>query len=126
IRLGQATGTKLDAMSVSEAHRQPLRFPVLPDPYAAHSGAIDGRAVYQAGFFAGDAIWKDVPSTPPDHWRTDRLDYAIDIGAGAGKVRIDGHDGGEVDWWSGDAVAPPGAPAPVTRSIVPSRLRFPG
>jgi hypothetical protein len=126
IRLGVSARSRLDQLRVDEVHRQPLRFPALPPPYDAHSGAIDGRAVYQAGFFAGDAIWTEVPTTPPDHWRADRLDYAADVGAGTGRIRIDGHDGGEVDWWSGDAVTAPGTPKPTPRSVVPSRLRYPG
>ena len=127
VRLGVAAAARLDALNVDAAQRRPLTFPPLPPPYAAHSGAIDGRAVYQAGFFAGDPIWADVPTTPPDHWRADRLDYAAAFAADTGRIEIDGHDGGEVDWWSGDAaVAPPPPVAVVTRQVVPSRLRYPG
>src|SRR5262249_39931736 len=85
----------------------------------------DGRAVYQAGYFAGEALWAEVPATPPDHWRSDRLDYAADFAADDGRLRIDGHDGGEVDWWSCDATAAP-VSTPITRSVLPSRLRYPG
>jgi hypothetical protein len=126
IRLGSAAAKRLDALGIDEAQRRAVCFPPLPPPYEAHGGAIDGRAVYHAGFFAGEAIWAEVPTTPPDHWRSDRLDYASAFAAGGGRLTIDGHDGGDVDWWSCDAATPPTAAAPVTRSVVPGRLRYPG
>ncbi len=126
IRLGRAAGERLDALGIDDAQRRPLCFPPLSAPYDAYSGAIDGRAVYLAGFFAGEAIWADVPTTPPDHWRSDRLDYTSAFAAGDGRLTIDSHDGGDVDWWSCDAATPPEAAVPVTRSVVPGRLRYPG
>ena len=127
IRLGAAAAARLDALGIDDAHRRPLCFPSLPSPYQEHSGAIDGRAVYQAGFFAGEAIWAEVPTTPPDHWRSERLDYASAFGAGEGRLMIESHDGGDVDWWSSDATTPTQAvAAPVQRSVVPGRLRYPG
>ena len=125
IRLGRRASEKLDQLGVDEAHRVSLRFEALPPPYELHAGAIDGRAVYQAGLLAGESIWAEVHATAPDHWRADRLDYAADFAAGAGRLRIDGHDGGDVDWWSADATVVPAATTS-TRSIVPSRLRYPG
>ena len=125
IRLGEQAAAQLDALGVDEAHRRTLRFGALPPPYEAQSGTVDGRAVYQAGYFAGEPLWAEVPATPPDHWRPDRLDYAADFAAGEGRLRIDGHDGGEVDWWSCDATTAL-APAPATRSVLPGRLRYPG
>jgi hypothetical protein len=126
IRLGMRAAARLDQRHINEANRQPLRFPPLPPPYQAHSGGIDGRAVYQAGFFAGDPIWAEVATTPPDHWRPDRLDYTANMAAERGRIQIQSHDGGEVDWWSGDTVAEPALPIPISRSVVPGRLRYPG
>jgi hypothetical protein len=125
IRLGEQAAKRLTEIGVVGEQRRTLEFGALSPPYEEHSGAVDGRAVYLAGYFAGDALWEGIPTTPPNHWRPDQLDYAADFGAGAGRVRIDSHDGGEVDWWSCDATASP-ASAPLERSVLPGRLQYPG
>jgi len=124
VRLGQEAKSRLDALGVGP-RREAVCFGPLPPPYTELAGAPDGRAVFQSGMLAGDPIWAEVPLTPPDHWRSDRLDHTATFRAGRGLLRVDGHDGGEVDWWSADATGIPAVEHTV-RSVVPGRLRYPG
>lgn len=85
-----------------------------------------------------------------DAWRPDRLDYDLEVtapAAGGDRIVLRGHSGpfGDLDWYAFDETArlspggpegaesrprdvPSGAPGPrpVSRSVIPARVRFPG
>ena len=46
--------------------------------------------------------------------------------AGGATLRVAGHDGGDVDWFTADAAAPLPHPDLATRQVVPQRLHYPG
>src|SRR5260370_40198965 len=63
VRLGRAATPLIDADS-----RARCRFGQLPKPYDNLASEVDGRAVFLTGMLAGDAIWAQGPSPPPDRW----------------------------------------------------------
>jgi hypothetical protein len=126
-RLGKAAAALLDP---EVANR--FKFGALPPPYEGLAEALDGRAIFISGILAGDPIWAEAPSPPPDRFSTRDLCYSAPFAAGDVALRVDRHRGGDVDWFSvsvdGD---PPQRLAPDTREprpreILPTRLTFPG
>lgn len=126
-RLGRAVSAKLDPAAVGQ-----YRFGVLPAPYDVLAEAIDGRAVFLSGVLAGDAIWADVPSPPPDRFSTSTLGYSAAFAAGDVPLEVHEYRGGDVDWFSVrvDPDPPLRLPSeghvPDPREVVPTRLTFPG
>ncbi len=126
VRLGRAAAPLLD-----ENSRERLRMGRLPSPYEALANEIDGRAVFLSGILAGNELWSEVPSPPPDRWSASRLEYAASFEAGGTALRVREHQGGDVDWFTvdGDADAlavTRVAPAASTREVIPGRLQYPG
>jgi hypothetical protein len=120
IRLGRAVGPSL-ADPPDPAHL----FGPLPPPYERFAGAVDGRAVHADPTLRDHPAFAEVPPEAPDRWQGDRLSYEAAFPVGGGQLRLRGHDGGDVDWFSADAegVEPD---AFRTTHIQPSRLRYPG
>ncbi|RPI91913.1 MAG: hypothetical protein EHM39_14105, partial [Chloroflexi bacterium] len=119
IRIGLAARAAVDAIHMTDAERMALRLPPLPEPYAAFSGGYDGRELYkasQSGIIMLDAaLFDGVPTHRRDnHWQpTDlkfnQVDFPCGSDAAANEVErprltVSDHGGGEVDWWSADAV----------------------
>jgi hypothetical protein len=127
LRLGRAVAPSLDADS-----RSRFAFGTLPPPYDRLADEVDGRAVFDSGVLAGDAIWSEVPVPLPDRWSSSELDYAASFEAEDTALRAPGHDGGDVDWFTVDGdpdavvVPPADATAAQRRLVVPSRLDYPG
>jgi peptidoglycan hydrolase-like protein with peptidoglycan-binding domain len=100
----------------------------LPEPYAGLSGQIyDGRALARD---PGVDISGLLPVTPAlgDHWQSDELAYRTSFPCGDTVLRVDRHDGGDVDWWTVDAARPLTA-TPLPRRAeraLPGRFRYPG
>ena len=125
-RLGRTAAPLIDA---AEADR--CRFGPMPAPYGALEGEVDGLAVFTGGALAGDPLFDEVPPSPPDRFSTSELTYSYDFTAGGTGLAVRGHRGGDVDWFSLDAVPeaeggqappPPGQP----RELIPTQLTFPG
>jgi hypothetical protein len=80
---------------------------------------------------AGNAIWAEVPSPPPDRWSSSELDYGASFEASGATLRVRGHTGGDVDWFTVDG-APEATPitrppaAAMNREVIPGRLDYPG
>jgi hypothetical protein len=129
IRLGRQAAPLLSGLS--DDRLTALRFGELPAPYEAFAGAIDGRAVFTAHLLPGDSLWADVPSPAADRWSSRALCYGATFAAGRQRFAVRDHDGGDLDWYSADAVAPSpvslGAePAMTEQTVVPARLSYPG
>jgi hypothetical protein len=129
IRLGRAAVPLLGSLEPARLER--LRFGVLPTPYEALAGEVDGRAVFTAGLLPGHAVWSDVPSPAADRWSPRRLTHTAPFRAGRQRLVVSDHDGGDLDWYSADGRAGPLAvaaapPVPEARIVVPGRLSYPG
>ncbi len=99
----------------------------LPEPYAGLSGQVyDGRALAHDPAVDLSGI---LPATPAlgDHWQSDELAYRTSFPCGDTVLRVDRHDGGEVDWWTVDAARPLTVTAARrARRALPGRFRYPG
>jgi len=122
IRLGRAAAPLLAAED-----RETYAIGALPPPYDRLAREVDGQAVFAAGLLAGDPIWAEVPVPLADRWSPAELTYRATFQADGAVLRIDGHDGGDVDWYSADggSADDPAVPA-VRREVIPSRLDYPG
>jgi hypothetical protein len=126
VRLGRAAAPLIDADA-----RTRFQFGRLPPPYEQLALEVDGRAVFLAGRLAGNAIWAEVPSPPADRWSSSELDYGASFEAGGAALRVRGHTGGDVDWFTVDGepdTRPRTRPRPVAmkREVIPGRLDYPG
>ena len=130
IRLGRVASPLLAGLSAAE--RDALRFGELPVPYADLANEIDGRAVFQSGVLAGNAIWSEVKSPAADRWSARDLCYHAPFNADRQRLLVRDHDGGDVDWYSVDGAsgvvwARAAKPAKArTVTVLPSRLAYPG
>ena len=126
IRLGRAAEALLPGLSPAE--RTKLSFEGLAPPYDAFGSGLDGRKVQASGLLAGHPIWAEVPSAPPDRWRSDELVYAGRFTAGGSTLRSERHGGGDVDWYSVDGDVPPAIEPGLQarRRLLASRMRYPG
>lgn len=129
LRIGRVVAPLLDGL-VDDASR--FAFGTLPSPYDELGREIDGRAVYLSGVLAGNAAWAGVPSPVTDRWSSSELDYSAAFEAGGTALQANGHDGGDVDWYTVDGapgrdamLSPPESEPPV-RQVVPGHLRYPG
>jgi peptidoglycan hydrolase-like protein with peptidoglycan-binding domain len=99
----------------------------LPQPYQGLSGKVyDGRALARNAAFDLRSL---VPSLPPrsNHWLSDELAYRTSFRCGNTVLRVDRHDGGDVDWWTVDAARPLTETAQkVDHSALPNRFKYPG
>lgn len=126
IRLGRTAAPLL-----AREARARLSMGPLPPPYDARADEVDGLAVFLDGALAGHPIWSEVPLPVPDRWSTARLDYAASFEADGSALRVQGHTGGDVEWFTVDG-APPAAPeagaapAPPSREVIPGHLGYPG
>ena len=82
VRLGRAAAPLLD-----DAARKQLRMGRQSAPYEDVADEVDGRAVFVSGLLAGNAIWDEVPSPPPDRWSPSELDYSASFEAGGTPFR---------------------------------------
>nr|WP_035940382.1 hypothetical protein [Knoellia aerolata] len=123
IRLGRACAPLLPPGDAEK-----LRFGTLPAPYEALANEVDGRAAFDAGQLPGHAIWADVPAPGPDRWSERDLTYTADFTAAGITLAVNGHPGGDVDWFSVDADASTAEQVPPTplRNVIPGRLDYPG
>lgn len=127
VRIGRAVTASLDPADVDR-----YRFGELPVPYDRLADAVDGRAVFLSGLLAGNPVWAEVPSPPTDRFSTSALTHSAAFAAGNAALRVEGHRGGDVDWFSVDVDPHPpvrlevDAPEPTVRPVVPTRLTFPG
>ena len=125
IRLGAAAEALLPAGAADAA-----RFGELAEPFQVFTGEVDGLAVHRLGLLpANHPLWVGVPVALPDHWHPEHLDHEVTFTAGTLALTAPHHGGGEVDWFTVDAVAG-GALTEVDMRrvlpVIPSRLRFPG
>jgi Putative peptidoglycan binding domain len=99
----------------------------LPEPYAGLSGQVyDGRALARQ---PGVDLSGILPATPAlgDHWQSDELAYRTSFPCGDTVLRVDRHDGGDVDWWTVDAARPlTVTPQRQQHRALPGRFRNPG
>lgn len=126
VRLGKAVAGRLDETTANRC-----RFGELPPPYTELAGAIDGRAVFVHGVLAGDPVWDEVPSPPPDRFSTAELAHTAGFAAGDIALTVRNHRGGDVDWFSVSADEQPPVLAiagreATAREVLPTRLTFPG
>jgi peptidoglycan hydrolase-like protein with peptidoglycan-binding domain len=99
----------------------------LPEPYAGLSGEVyDGRALARDPSIDLSGI---VPAAAAlgDHWQSDELVYRTSFPCGDTVLRVDRHDGGDVDWWTVDAARPlTVTPQRSAHRALPGRFRYPG
>jgi hypothetical protein len=107
------------------------QFHDLPPPYERMNGrAWDGLALFRAD--PNHAVFASVPRASVDFWDPEQLAYRTLLSAASNDLVVERHDGGELDWYSVDAVtasAAPGtvaAPPTVAGVRLPNRLRYPG
>ncbi|HSK96725.1 MAG TPA: hypothetical protein VK891_08930 [Euzebyales bacterium] len=142
VRLGMAAqrADLIATLGLDAASDAALRFSDLTGPYASLNGeAYDGRLVH--ALRPDDPVFAEVPAEAADLWRSDEFMYlgsfptggtALAVGGvaqdGPPSVRWTGHDGGDLDWWSVDAVGPLAAASGATESAErwPDRFRWPG
>jgi len=111
-----------------------LHFQDLPPPYdrfnasAGAPGEIDGRLAWirRAALGLPDALFVDVPAFRASGWRPPELAYDVSIPVGGGRLLVQGHRGGELDWWSAELVGPSDSVETTSATAVPTRLTFPG
>ena len=122
VRVGRAAEGDLSA-----EERAANTFSTLPEPYGdSLAGEVDGLALWRAGLIdAGHPALAGF-SIRPDFWQTETLTYETDVTAGGATLRVAGHDGGDVDWFTADADTGLQAPDLATRQVVPQRLHYPG
>lgn len=127
LRLGREVAPLVD-----DADAGRFTFGPLATPYDRLVDAVDGRAVFLSGILAGDPVWAQVPSPPPDRWSPVELCYDAPFEAGSTTLRVRDHEGGDVDWFTVDAdpaalsLARGPADPPAVRQVVPGRLDYPG
>jgi hypothetical protein len=106
----------------------------LPPPYdrfnasASGPGEIDGRLawIHRVALGLPDALFADVPAFRASMWRPPELTYDASIPVGGGRLLVQGHRGGEIDWWSAELVGPSSEVTVASATAVPTRLTFPG
>jgi hypothetical protein len=111
----------------------------LPAPYDdAFAGEVDGLAAWRlalipATHWVHAAVEQAVGGTDRrDAWRPETLDHGHTFEVAGAALRVDGHGGGEVDWYTvdGEEADDPRAtvptPARQTREVIPMRLQYPG
>jgi hypothetical protein len=111
-----------------------LRFQDLPPPYdrfnatPSFGGLVDGRLAWIERVALGlpDAPFADVPLFRTNAWRPGDLAYDLSMPVGGGRVLVQGHRGGEVDWWSAELVGTTSDVTTTNVNAVPTRLTFPG
>ena len=122
VRVGRAA-----AAALTDEQRSAAAFGALPEPYGdTFTGEVDGRALWRARLIpAGDPA-VDGLAAREDFWQTETLTYATSIPVGGATLRVTGHDGGDVDWYTADADIAIPAPDFAVRQVVPQRLHYPG
>ena len=107
-RVGRAASAGLSA-----EQRAANAFSILPEPYGdTLAGEVDGLALWRAGLIdAGDPALAGF-SPRPDFWQSETLTYETEVTAGGATLRVTGHDGGDVDWFTADADAAAAASRP--------------
>ena len=121
-RVGRAA-----AAALSAEQRAANAFSSLPQPYGdTLAGEVDGLALWRAGLIGAADPALTGFSTRPDFWQPETLTYETAVTAGGATLRVAGHDGSDVDWFTADAVAPLPHPDLATRQVVPQRLHYPG
>jgi hypothetical protein len=130
VRLGRAVAARARAHSI--ALPASVTLTGLPVPYQALNGTgPDGRALWQQRTTLGlNESWFGQPGPPRDEpvdlWDPAELAYSAELPAGDTTLTITRHDGGDLDWYHADAIAPL-SPAPQESQIriTPGRLRYP-
>lgn len=130
VRVGRAVAAAAQAAGVALPDDALLTG--LPVPYDALDGTgLDGRTLWQRRSALGlPDTWFGMPRPPTDEpvdlWDPAELSYSTALPVGDTTLRIDRHDGGDLDWFSADAAGPLTAPgeATVFRTL-PGRLRYP-
>jgi hypothetical protein len=106
----------------------------LPTPYDVLDGTgMDGRVLWERrADLSLDEGWfgalRPPDPEPTDVWDPAEFSYSTTFEAGGATLRLERHDGGDLDWYSVDADDPvPSPSSPAAPSVVfPSRVRFPG
>jgi hypothetical protein len=121
-RVGRAASAALSA-----EQRAANAFSTLPEPYGdTLGGEVDGLTLWRAGLIDEGHPALAGFSPRPDFWQPETLTYETEATAGGATLRVTGHDGGDVDWFTADADAPLPQPDLAKRQIVPQRLHYPG
>jgi hypothetical protein len=139
VRLGRAAGPLLGPEVVAPEVLDRCRFGELPVPYDGLAGEVDGHAVFTAELLPGHALWAEVPATAPDGWSSRTLDHSAAFTAGDVGLLVDGHAGGDVDWFSVDGHRSADVPEEPAgrdgegpagtrqrREVIPGRMLWPG
>ena len=111
-----------------------IRFQNLPPPYDRFNGTVDGGGeidgrlawIRRAALGLPDALFADVPAFRGSAWRPPELAYDVSIPVAGGRLLVQGHRGGEIDWWSAELVGPSTDVATANATAIPTRLTFPG
>ena len=127
IAVGMRAASEGRVPAIGPATDRSLVLDDLPEPYAGLSGLVyDGRVLAHT---PGVNLAGIVPAMPAlaDHWQSDELTYATSFACGDTVLRVDRHDGGDVDWWTVDAARPLTVTPEQTRHrAIPGRFRYPG
>jgi len=121
------------AGAIVGAHPE-VRCQDLPPPYERFNassdafGAIDGRRawIHRGALGLPDGLFADVPAFRASSWHPPELAYDVSIPVGGGRLLVQGHRGGELDWWSAELVGPSPDVKLASATAVPTRLTFPG
>lgn len=132
VRLGRAVSEVASANGVALPAPRSLALADLPVPYDLLNGSgSDGRVLWQRRDELGlDTAWFGEPgppvAEPVDLWDPAELSYSTTMPAGGASLVIERHDGGELDWFSADAVGALGDDGTLSNvRTTPGRLRYP-
>lgn len=133
VRIGRAVAEAARAGGVALPADEALLLGALPVPYDTLDGTgFDGRELWlRRGALGLDEAWFGTPGPPRDEpvdlWDPAELRYNARLPAGGGELVVDGHSGGDLDWFSADAVGDvAGAGGSSVRlRTTPGRLRYP-
>lgn len=111
-----------------------------PNPKLPHKPPVNGND--RAEVLAAIRAWYDwcketfsEPTPGQQAWDRERMEYSFAAGSGNMVLDAHEHDGGHLDWYSfvrrapGSTLGPPAAgraPAPFTRTAIPSPVSYPG
>lgn len=126
IRVGRDLRTRYPGVTGPEMLLDPA---TLQLPYSKLLGPLyDGKAIWDALDEKPADLLAIIPQDHPRTWAPSRLAYHKTFTSGSSSLAAVEHTGGEVDWWTIDAMPGPAQPPGAQRTLqrLPTRLSYRG